>query len=175
MTAASLCGVASTAIREAIMSFRALPHRLERVGTYNGITFYDDSIATVPDATLAALDALGSDVQTLLLGGYERNLDFTQFGQDLPASIKTVILFPTTGVRLWKAIEGHSKSPVLPEAFFVHDMEQAVKIAYEKTAPGKICLLSPASPSFGAFKDYKERGDLFKAFVKKLSSSGGIR
>jgi UDP-N-acetylmuramoyl-L-alanine---L-glutamate ligase len=171
ITAASLCDVSPAAMRDAIRSFRALPHRLEHVGTYNGITFYDDSIATVPDATLAALDALGSDVQTLLLGGYERNLDFTPLGEHLPSSIKTVILFPTTGIRLWKAIETHSKNQVLPEAFFVRDMEQAVKIAYQRTEQGKICLLSPASPSFGTFKDYKERGDLFKAFVRKLSNS----
>jgi UDP-N-acetylmuramoylalanine--D-glutamate ligase len=168
---ASLCDVPHAVIRDAIRSFRALPHRLERVGTYNGITFYDDSIATVPDATLGALDALGSDVQTLLLGGHERNLDFTQFAEHLPTSVKTVILFPATGIRIWKAIETHSKNAVLPEAFFVRDMEQAVKIAYQRTEQDKICLLSPASPSFGTFKDYKERGDLFKAFVRKLSSS----
>src|SRR5262249_13342209 len=146
-------------------------HRLEPVGTYKQITFYDDSIATVPDATLAALEALGSGVQTLLLGGHERNLDFTEFGKQLPANIKTVILFPPTGVRIWKAIEQNSKHPVLPEAFFVRDMDQAVTLAYQWTEPGKICLLSPASPSFGMFKDYRERGDLFKAFVRKLSNS----
>jgi UDP-N-acetylmuramoyl-L-alanine---L-glutamate ligase len=167
VAAASLCGVQAAELREAIRTFKALPHRLELVGTFNGVTFYDDSIATVPAATLAAIDALGSDVQTLLLGGHERNLDFAQLGEQLPANIKTVILFPTTGTRIWKAIETHSKNRELPDAFFVRDMEQAVKIAYERTAQGKICLLSPASPSFGTFKDYIERGDLFKAFVRK--------
>jgi UDP-N-acetylmuramoyl-L-alanine---L-glutamate ligase len=168
---AKLCGVPGESVRDAIRSFRALPHRLERVGSYRGITFYDDSIATVPDATLAALEALGADVQTLILGGHERNLDFTLLGERLPETIKTVILFPPTGVRIWKAVETHSKNPKLPDAFFVRDMEQAVGIAFERTENGKICLLSPASPSFGTFKDYRERGDLFKAFVKKLSNS----
>src|SRR5215468_2047175 len=171
IAAAQLCGVQPPAIREAVRTFEALPHRLEPVGTYKGITFYDDSIATVPDATLAALEALGSDVQTLLRGGHERNLDFTQFGERLPANVKTLILFPPTGVRIWRAIEAHSKNSVLPETFFVRDMEQAVKIAYQRTEQGKICLLSPASPSFGTFKDYRERGDLFKAFVRKFCSS----
>ena len=171
IAAAQLCGVQPAAIREAVRTFEALPHRLEPVGTYKGITFYDDSIATVPDATLAALEALGSDVQTLLLGGHERNLDFTKLGEHLPPNVKTLILFPPTGVRIWKAIETHSKNAVLPETFFVGDMEQAVKIAYERTEQGKICLLSPASPSFGIFKDYRERGDLFKAFVRTFSSS----
>jgi len=171
VTTAQLCGVQPPAIRDAIRTFRALPHRLEPVGTYNGITFYDDSIATVPEAALAAFEALGSSVETVLLGGHERNLDFIQLAEQLPANIKTVILFPPTGVRIWSAIETHSKNPALPEAFFVGDMEQAVKIAYQRTEPGKICLLSPASPSFGIFKDYRERGDLFKAFVRKLSNS----
>jgi UDP-N-acetylmuramoylalanine--D-glutamate ligase len=171
MAAASLCGVTPEAGRNAVRSFQPLPHRLEPVGTYNGTTFYDDSIATVPAATLAALDALGPDVQTLILGGHERNLDFTELGARLPAHVQTVILFPPTGVRIWNAIEAHSKNPVLPAAFFVRDMEQAVKIAYERTGQGKICLLSPASPSFGTFKDYRERGDFFKAFVRKFSSS----
>jgi UDP-N-acetylmuramoylalanine-D-glutamate ligase len=107
----------------------------------------------------------------LILGGHERNLDFTQLGERLPANIKTLILFPPTGIRIWNAVERHSRNQVLPEAFFVRGMEQAVKTAYEHTAQGKICLLSPAAPSFGTFKDYRERGDLFKAFVRKLSSS----
>ena len=171
IAAASVCGAQPKAIREGIRTFEALPHRLERIGTYNEITFYDDSIATVPDATLAAVEALGPDVQTLLLGGHERNLDFTHFGQELPPHIKILILFPPTGIRIWKAIETHSRNSLLPEAFFVGDMEQAVKIAFERTEPHKICLLSPASPSFGIFRDYRERGDLFKAFVRKLSKS----
>jgi len=171
IAAARLCGAGPEHIGAAIRNFRALPHRLEHVGTFRGITFYDDSIATVPDATLAALDALGPDVQTLILGGHERNLDFTALGERLPANVQTVILFPATGVRIWNAIETHSKNPALPGAYFVRDMEQAVKLAYEHTAEGRICLLSPASPSFGIFADYKERGDLFKAFVRKFSNS----
>ena len=85
--------------------------------------------------------------------------------------MQTVILFPPTGVRIWQAIETHSSNAGLPEAFFVREMEQAVRIAYQKTEEGRICLLSPASPSFGSFKDYRERGDLFKAFVRNLSNS----
>src|SRR5437867_167801 len=171
VAAASLCGVSSATIREAVGSFQALPHRLEPAGTYEGITFYDDSIATVPDATLAALEALGTRVQTLILGGHERNLDFTELGSRLPSNIKTVILFPPTGDRIWQAIKTHSKNPVLPESLFVSHMEQAVKIAYQRTEPGGICLLSPAAPSFGIFKDYRDRGDSFKALVRKLSNS----
>ena len=174
IAAACLCGVDPKAIRELVKEFRALPHRLELVGTYCGVTFYDDSIATVPDAALAALEALGGNVQTLMLGGHERNLDFSELGARLPANIKTVILFPPTGERIWDAIRLHSKNPETPEALFVTGMGQAVAIAYERTEEGKICLLSPASPSFGMFKDYKERGESFQAFVRMLSNSAGI-
>ena len=175
VTAASLCGVETAAVQDAVRAFRGLPHRLELVGTFKGVTFYDDSIATVPEATLGALDALGSDVQTLILGGHERNLDFTEFGSRLPGNIGTAILFPPSGERIWKAIELHSRNTPIPEALFVESMELAVALAYERTEPGRICLLSPASPSFGVFKDYRERGDSFKAFIKLLSNSGDIR
>ncbi len=123
---ASLFEIASPQIGEAIRSFRPLPHRLEPVGTYKGVEFYDDSIATVPDATLAALDALGRNVQTLILGGHERNLDYSDLGSRLPANIRTVILFPTTGQRIWDAIKTHSRSATKPEPFFVSDIDHAV-------------------------------------------------
>jgi UDP-N-acetylmuramoylalanine--D-glutamate ligase len=171
ITVASLFELPPGTIRDAIRTFQPLPHRLQPLGAYKGINFYDDSIATVPDATLAALEALGPSVQTLILGGHERNIDFTQLAESLPSNIKTLILFPPTGTRIWQAVERHSRNAQLPAAFFVRDMEQAVKVAYERTEEGKICLLSPAAPSFGTFKDYRERGDLFNAFVRKLSKS----
>ena len=110
-----------------------------------------------------------------LLGGHERNLDCSEFGAGIPENIRTVILFPATGERIWKAIQEHSRNAILPSPFFVTSMQEAVKIAYAKTERGKICLLSPASPSFGMFKDYRERGDSFKALVKDLSKTDGSR
>jgi UDP-N-acetylmuramoyl-L-alanine---L-glutamate ligase len=156
-------------IRTAIQEFRPLPHRLELVGTFKGIRFYDDSIATVPEAALGALDALGS-VATLILGGHERNLDYTDFGKELvKRGLETLIFFPTTGERIWKAVQSQLQPGApMPKAFFVDAMQEAVRLAYTHTAPGKVCLLSPASPSFGMFKDYKDRGDSFKAWVLNL-------
>ncbi len=165
-----LLGVATEAIAEGIRHFQPLEHRLELVGTYRGVTFYNAALATVPQATMAHLDALGPDVQTILLGGYDRQLDFSELGSRLTDSrIKTLILFPTTGQRIWEAVCRHQGDvSALPQAFFVQDMAEAVRLAYRHTAAGKICLHSPASPSFGLFRDYQERGNLFKHYVQQL-------
>jgi len=169
-----LLGVANEAIAEGIRHFQPLEHRLELVGTYRGVTFYNAAIATVPQATIAHLDALGPDVQTVLLGGYDRQLDFSELGVRVAESqIKTLILFPTTGQRIWEAVCRHQRdAAALPRAFFVQDMAEAVRLAYRHTEVGKICLHSPASPSFGLFRDYQERGTLFKNYVQQLGQSG---
>jgi UDP-N-acetylmuramoylalanine--D-glutamate ligase len=168
-----LLGVAAGAIADAVRRFQPLEHRLELVGAYCGITFYNAAIATVPQATIAHLEALGPEVQTVLLGGYDRHLDFSELGECLATSqVKTLILFPTTGQRIWEAVCRQRKSaPALPQAFFVQSMEEAVRLAYRHTEAGKICLLSPASPSFGLFRDYQERGKLFKHYVQQLGQA----
>ena len=134
---------------------------MELVGTFKGITFYNDALSTIPETTIYALNALGNNVQTIMLGGFDRGLDFKQLGKTISKTkIKTVILFPTTGQRIWKQISKKSL-----KHFFVDNMAEAVKIAYQYTQKGKICLLSTASPSFSIFKDYKEKGNLFKKQV----------
>ena len=152
---------------------KSLPHRLEYVGKFRGIEFYNDSLSTVPETAIEALDFLGDKVQTMILGGFDRGLDFKKLAERLSESrIKTLILFPTTGKRIWQDLldfVNRLRSPTNPmmEHFFVDSMRRAIKLAYKHTDKGKICLMSPASPSFGIFKDYAQRGDLFKKFVKK--------
>lgn len=156
-----ILGVKEEKIIKAFKKFKRPEHRLEFVGESKGIRFYDDSIATIPEATIFALDSLGSDVETLILGGYDRGIRYEKLGERLKKSnVRNLVLFNPSGEKILKTVKGKMKH------VFVKSMEEAVKNSFKLTSKGKICLLSPASPSFGTFKDYKERGDLFKKYIK---------
>ncbi len=166
--AAILAGVSKTNIVKVLEEFRGLEHRLEYVGEKNGVLFYNDSLATIPEAAIEAMEAL-PDTETLIAGGHDRGLDYSILGQYFnKGQIKTLILFPPTGKRIWEEVCKSTSEASRPEKFDVTTMEQAVRIAGAETAPGKTVLLSPASASFGTFKDYKDRGDQFKKEVGKL-------
>lgn len=159
-------------IEKAIKNFKPLSHRLELVGTFKGITFYNDALSTIPETAMAAIDFLGDKVQTIFLGGYDRGLEFNNLAEAvLKSKIKNVILFPTTGEKIWKTIVKLSQgqaSGQLPGHFFANNMKDAVKLAYEHTDKEKIALLSCASTSFSLFRDYREKGNLFKKYVKLM-------
>src|SRR3990167_903820 len=168
-----LFGISNEKIASAIKSFKPLEHRLEYVGTIAGIDYYNDSLSTIPESAIAAITAFPNKSLILLLGGYDRGLDFSNLAKVIRTSkIKGVILFPTTGKKIWEAIKkevgDHKK---LPRHVFVSKMKQAVEQAHLWAKKGDVILMSPASASFSVFKDYKDRGDQFKKEVSKLAES----
>ena len=151
--------------KQAIASFQPLPHRLEYIGTFRGIKFYNDSIATAQEAVINAIKALG-DVDTIILGGMDRGLDYHPLVDYIRSTdIKNVILLPATNKRFQQTFNEGEYSQNLIHA---KDMHEAVEQAYAITTAGKSCLLSPAAASYGFYKNFEERGEDFKNLVSML-------
>ncbi|MCX6761158.1 MAG: Mur ligase family protein [Candidatus Nealsonbacteria bacterium] len=166
--AAKIFKVPNNIILKTIKEFKNLPYRMELVGTFKGIDFYNDALATIPEATMGAIESLGDRVETIMLGGFERNIDFKNLAKKiLKSKIKNVILFPTTGKKIWKDIVRSAGNRGVPKHFFTDNMGDAVRLAFENTGKGKTCLLSTASSSFSIFRDYREKGDLFKKYARE--------
>ena len=151
--------------KQAIASFQPLPHRLEYVGTFRGIKFYNDSIATAQEAVINAIKALG-DVDTIILGGMDRGLDYHPLVDFIrETNIRNVILLPATDERFQQTFDEREYSQKLIHA---KNMREAVEQAYAITATDKSCLLSPAAASYGFYKNFEERGEDFKNLVSML-------
>ena len=151
-------------MQEVLASFGGLPHRLEDLGVHAGVRWVNDSISTAPEAAVAALEALGADVATYIGGGTDRGFDFAPLAAALEAAaIPNVILLPPGGTRMAEAIGG--------DKHLVTDLEEAVRLAQELTPPGKTVLFSPASPSYGTFRNFEERGNAFPALATAPTKS----
>lgn len=145
---------------KSISEFKTLEHRLEYVGKYDDIDFYDNSIGTIPEATIEAVKAL-KNVNTLIIGGMDRNIDYTDFIKFIEASnVENIICMPKTGHDIAKKI-------INKQTFIVDTMQEAVKMAKKVTQKGEICLLSPAAASYGYFKNFEEKGNIYKELVKR--------
>ncbi len=164
--ATDLMGVGKTESLQAVQTFETLPHRLEYVGTYHGIKFYNDSISTVPESTIAAVKTL-PDVKTLILGGFDRGLDYSDLVGFLKKSqIATFIFIGKAGEKM---IEIFQKKPNSDQYYVkVDKLENAAKIIKSNTPKGTICLLSPAAASYDQFHNFEHRGDAFKSLAKFL-------
>lgn len=147
-------GFSNEDIQAAFASATPLPGRLEPVATVEEITFFDDALATIPEATIAALQALGSSVTTLIVGGHERKQEYTTLARAIAnSSVQTLIYFPTTGARIADAVRTQKQIQTIA----VSSMQEAVDSAFTATPKGASVLLSTAAPSFGLFKDYRDR------------------
>ncbi len=163
-TVSQLFHISDDVFKSAVASFQPLPHRLETVGTYQGITFIDDAISTTPESTIAALNAI-PNVSTIFLGGEDRGYDFSQLIDMLyDKHIENIVVFPDSGNRI--AEELHTKHPDILNIKHVHEMQDAVNYAFEHTPSGSVCLLSSASPSYSLWKNFQEKGDQFQTCIR---------
>jgi len=169
LTAADLFHISKDDIIKALKTFKPLLHRLENVGTFHDITFYDDAISTTPESTIAALQTL-KNVGTLFLGGEDRGYDFSVLVNTIAEKgIQNIVLFPDSGEKIRILLK--SKSGYLPQICETKDMEAAVQFAFTHTKKKSICLLSTASPSYSVWKNFEEKGDLFKLYVRRYEKN----
>lgn len=153
--------IPDSVIKKALAEFKALAHRLEFIGEFQGILFYDDAISTTPESTIMAIKAL-KNVDTIFLGGEDRGYEFADLERQLrEGGIRNIVLFPESGKRMLESREGFN-------VLETESMEEAVLFAYRNTAKNSICLLSTASPSYSLWKSFEEKGDQFKREVEKL-------
>lgn len=165
-----LFGLKAQQISSSIQTFTSLPHRLEKVATKNGILYVNDSMATMPDAAIAALSCFSSQPIILLAGGHERNQDFKPFAQKIvQTNVKAVALFPANGARLWQEIEQAQLKLKLKKDIkhkIVYSMPEAIAFAQQFAQAGDVILLAPGAASFGVFTDYADRGEQFRANIE---------
>lgn len=155
-----------SAILEALKTFKGLEHRIEFVGKFKDIIFYNDSISTIPEATIAAVKSLRK-VETLIVGGFDRGIDYQPLIDFLSENpVRNVVLMGQAGRRILK--EWRKQELLMPESFMIEDdFDKIVAYAYQNTAKNKICLLSPAAASYDRFKNFEERGRCFKDKVQQ--------
>ena len=163
LAAARLFNVSDQHAAEAAADFEGIEHRMEPVGEYRGISFYNDCIATVPTAVMCSVEALSP--QTLIIGGLDRGIDYTDFAADLENSgVEVIIGTKTTGHKIIDMMLSAGTKKQLVKA---ENLEEAVKTAFEKTQKGRVCVLSPAASSYNEYKNFEEKGRCFKELVRK--------
>ena len=152
----SVFGIDEDAIRGALSDFTGLPHRLEHIGTIEGVDYYDDSISTIPSATIQALTSV-PNAATVLIGGMDRGINYDLLIDYINSHREYNYIFSyASGKRIYDSVEKSDNCR------YAGDLAEAVKLAKAITAPGFAVILSPASASYGYFKNFEERGDVFR-------------
>lgn len=147
-------------IKEALELFTGVPGRLQLIRTKGGVDFYNDTNATTPDATIAALRAFPAGRTILIMGGADKGLDMTELMSEIPALAKSVVLLAGTGT---DRIKNEIRDTIIYDS-----VSDAVHAAVEIVEEGDTVVLSPAFASFGMFKNEYDRGDQFDTVIKNL-------
>lgn len=161
-------GVAPAAMRPAIARFRGIEHRLEPVREIEGVQFVNDSIATAPERTLAALRSFDEPL-VVLAGGRDKHLPLGKLAEMLKVKAHTVVLFGEAADLLHRALNEAGAPP--PQVLRCANLEEAVPLAAAAARPGDVVILSPACTSYDQFRDFEERGREFKRLVHELPAS----
>ncbi|HVF34246.1 MAG TPA: UDP-N-acetylmuramoyl-L-alanine--D-glutamate ligase, partial [Candidatus Saccharimonadia bacterium] len=175
LTVLDSIGVDVATVLPALATFEALPHRLQPLGVRDGLEYVNDSIATTPHATLAALAFFAQRKVTVLVGGYDRGVPWAVFRTGMEAApVHAVIAMGQNGARIAAALGGLSN----PRVLRAETLDEAMPLAREITPAGGVVLLSPGAPSFGEFRDYVERGQRFAQLAgfdpDAIASIGGL-
>ena len=170
---ARVAGAPLEAIRQVATTFTGVEHRLELARQLNGARWYDDSIATAPERSLAALRSF-EDPIVLLAGGRDKKLPWDEFARETVQRVRSLVTFGEAGPMIARVVEeqrgggaGEQRSK-LEGITQVETLDEAVEAAARLARPGDVVLLSPGAASFDAFRDFVERGDRFKELVRTL-------
>ena len=153
------------AIRSVAKNFGGVEHRIELVRVKDGVRFYNDSIASSPSRTIAGLRSFPEKV-ILIAGGYDKNIPYDVLGPEVCEHVKQLFLCGATGPKIRAAVEAAEGEK--PEIFDCADLEAATRAAAAAAREGDVVIMSPASASFDAFKNFMVRGEFFKRIVKEL-------
>jgi len=149
-----------TDAKKHLATFEPLPHRLQEVGERGGLTFIDDSISTTPETAIAALKVFEGREVTLLVGGFERQQNYAELCKYIKEHKVRAVTLPSTGARIYKEL-----TALRAMSAAAKNMQEAVEIAKEITPKGGVILLSPAAPSYDFYKNFEERGKVFKSCI----------
>lgn len=156
---AKLTGVSNENIKSAIESFKSPEHRLEKVCEHKGITFYNDSKATNPEAAIVAIKSFDGVNAVLIAGGRDKNTDLTEFCQEIKNHMKTVILIGEARERFATNLKENGFDNIIVEETLENAIDKSIELNPD------VVLLSPACASFDMFKSYEDRGRIFKEYV----------
>ena len=153
---------------EAVKEFKAVEHRLEFVREIDNVKWYNDSVSSSPTRTIAGLNSFDEDI-VLIAGGYDKNLDYTPIAKPILKKVKTLILLGATSGKIFNAVKDEEEKEKKHIDIYMSDnLEQAINLAKKYAKPNEVVLFSPASASFDMFKNFAERGNIFKNLVNKL-------
>lgn len=170
---AALCaiyafGIPADEVIPYLYTFHPLEHRQELVGTFSGVTFYNDSISTIPQAAIAAMQTI-KNVTFLLLGGFDREIDYTPLIEYLQKNPVPHILYTgKAGKRIYDMLQSAGYQGDIKN---FKDLSEAFEIIKRLSKNGDVCLLSPAAASYDQYKNFEERGSIFKELSRAFSGS----